>query len=275
MARRVYFAFHFENDIWRVNQIRNLNVVLGTDLAGFFDHSEYEEAKKKGEEEIKRLIRAKLTNTTVTVVLIGTETANRPYVKYEIAQSIARKNGLLGVYIHHLKDQAGQTSQRGPKPTVPSGIEFPTYDWDGDVKRFAREIEAAGKRSDALRETDSQPPRKDTGFGSLGSLIAIALALLGASALARNPQNRQYTNVTVNLDGNTYTNCTFAHCALVTNTGDFRLRSCRLDSCTVQSTPQAQFGPSGSRIIRLLSVVNEPWLGYNPDVNQDGTITIE
>src|SRR2546422_8025143 len=122
MARRVYFAFHFENDIWRVNQVRNSNVVAGTDLAGFFDHSEYEEAKKKGDEEIKRLIRAKLNNTTVTVVLIGAETAYRPYVKYEIEQSIARKNGLLGVYIHHLKDKDGNTSSRGPKPTVPAGI---------------------------------------------------------------------------------------------------------------------------------------------------------
>jgi len=150
MARRVYFAFHFERDIWRVNQVRNANVVAGPDLAGFFDHSEYEEAKKKGDEEIKRLIRAKLNNTTVTVVLIGTETAYRPYVRYEIEQSIARKNGLLGVYIHHLQNKDGNTSDRGPKPTVPAGTEFPAYDWDRDLKRFAQAIEAAGKRSDAL-----------------------------------------------------------------------------------------------------------------------------
>jgi hypothetical protein len=272
MARRVYFAFHFENDIFRVNQVRNSNVVAGPDRAGFYDHSEYEEAKKKGEEEIKRLIRDKLNNTTVTVVLIGTETASRPFVQYEIAQSIARKNGLLGVYIHHLKGQGERTSSRGPKPAVPSGVEFPTYDWDGDLSRFAREIEAAGRRSDAQRKTESQPPRKDTGFGSFGSLIAIGLALLGASALARNPQNRQYTDVTVNLDGHTYTNCTFAHCVLVTNTGDFRLRSCTLDGCAVQVKADAQYGPSGQR---LWSAVNEPWLGYNRDVNEDGTITIE
>ena len=29
MARRVFFSFHFENDIWRVNQVRNANVVAG------------------------------------------------------------------------------------------------------------------------------------------------------------------------------------------------------------------------------------------------------
>jgi hypothetical protein len=157
MARRVFFSFHFENDIWRANQVRNANVVAGPDVAGFFDHSEYEEAKRKGDDAIKRLIRAKLQNTSVTVVLIGTETAYRPYVQYEIEQSIARNNGLLGIYIHHLKDQRGMTASpfRGPKPTVPPTVEFPAYDWDGDLKRFAQAIEEAGKRSDKLRNPPS------------------------------------------------------------------------------------------------------------------------
>ena len=50
MARRVFFSFHYDNDIWRANQVRNANVVAGSDIAGFFDHSEYEEAKKAGPE---------------------------------------------------------------------------------------------------------------------------------------------------------------------------------------------------------------------------------
>ena len=145
MARRVFFSFHFDDDVWRGNQCRNSNVVAGTDLAGFFDHSEYEEAKKKGDDGIKAMIKKHLKDTTVTVVLIGSKTANRPWVKYEIAQSIER-NGLLGVYIHHLKNQKGETSTKGSKPSVPDDVEFPAYDWDGDVKRFAKEIEAAAKR---------------------------------------------------------------------------------------------------------------------------------
>jgi hypothetical protein len=99
MARKVYFAFHFENDIWRVNQVRNSNVVAGVDRAGFYDQSEYEEAKRKGTDEIKRKIREKLNGTTVTIVLIGAETASRPFVQYEIERSIVQDNGLLGLYI--------------------------------------------------------------------------------------------------------------------------------------------------------------------------------
>lgn len=151
MARRVFFSFHYDGDIWRANQVRNSNVVAGPDRAGFFDHSEYEEAKNKGREGIEKMILRHLNNTSVTVVLIGTETANRPWVKFEIAESIKRKNGLLGIYIHHLKDKDGKTSSQGAKPTVPSNVEFPTYAWDGDVDRFRREIEAAGKRSDAQK----------------------------------------------------------------------------------------------------------------------------
>ena len=151
MARRTFFSFHYEADVFRANQVRNCNVVVGSDVAGFFDHSEYEEAKKKGDAAVQQMIRDHLQNTTVTVVLIGTETASRPYVQFEIAESIKRKNGLLGIHIHHLEDHNHRTSLRGVKPSVPLGVEFPSYDWDSDVHRFAREIEAAGKRSDAAR----------------------------------------------------------------------------------------------------------------------------
>jgi antiphage defense system Thoeris ThsB-like protein len=153
MARRVFFSFHYDKDVWRANQVRNSNMVAGTDTAGFFDHSEYEEAEKTGGDGIRQMILKHLKNTSVTVVLIGVETAHRPWVQYEIEQS-AQKNGLLGIYIHHLKDQNGNASPfRGEKPTVPYGTYFPAYEWDKDLERFKQEIEAAGNRSDVLRAT--------------------------------------------------------------------------------------------------------------------------
>lgn len=156
MARRVFFSFHYSNDVWRANQVRNANIVSGVEGAGFFDHSEYLEAKKRGSDGIKRMILGHLKNTSVTVVLIGTETAERPWVKYEIAQSIAQKNGLLGIYINHLKDQDGNYSLlRGSKPVVPWSVDFPAYAWDKDLDRFKEEIEKAGKRSDALRKNEA------------------------------------------------------------------------------------------------------------------------
>jgi len=152
MARRVFFSFHFHKDVWRANQVRNCNVVAGSDIAGFFDHSEYTEAKKTGPEGIRRMISRHLKNTSVTVVLIGKQTADRPWVRYEIKKSVEQDNGLLGIRIHHLKNQKRESDWwPGPTPSVPAGVGFPVYDWDRDLDRLRKAIEAAGKRSDALR----------------------------------------------------------------------------------------------------------------------------
>ena len=48
MARRVFFSFHYERDIWRVNVVRNSWLTKGREAAGFWDASLWEEAKKKG-----------------------------------------------------------------------------------------------------------------------------------------------------------------------------------------------------------------------------------
>ncbi len=132
MARRVFFSFHYKNDIWRVNQVRKAHAVVGTAAAGFQDASLWEKAKQKGSAELKRMINAALEGTTVTVVLIGEETAYRDWVDYEINQSIERGNGLLGVRIHMLSDQDGYTSRRGPVPDALKDAGAPVYDWDRD-----------------------------------------------------------------------------------------------------------------------------------------------
>jgi hypothetical protein len=151
MARRVFFSFHYDRDVWRANQVRNCNVVAGADIAGFFDHSEYVEAKRKGKDAITRMVDRNLRGTSVTVVLIGKETAQRPWVRYEIKKSIERSNGLLGIRIHHLKNQYGESDWwQGPTPNVPYDVAFPVYDWDRDLDRFRKAIEAAGRRSDAM-----------------------------------------------------------------------------------------------------------------------------
>jgi hypothetical protein len=86
-------------------------------------------------------------------VLIGGRGTGKTSIIEEIRQSIAQNNGLLGIYIHHLKNQRSESAWwRGAKPDVPYGIEFPAYDWDGDLDRLRKEIEAAGRRSDAFRK---------------------------------------------------------------------------------------------------------------------------
>ena len=130
MARRVFFSFHYQRDLWRVNVVRNSGAIEGISAAGFHDASVWEEASKKGEDAVKKLIDNGLNGTTVTVVLIGSETANRRYVSYEIEKSIVRKNGILGVLINNIKDKDGRTDSPGSIPLALTKVGVPVYMWE-------------------------------------------------------------------------------------------------------------------------------------------------
>lgn len=104
MARRVFFSFHYENDINRSMTVRNSWVTQGKEAAGFIDKAEFEQVKRQGDTAVYRWIDKQLQGTSVTVVLIGSDTLNRPFVKYEICKSIERGNAIIGVYIHNIKD---------------------------------------------------------------------------------------------------------------------------------------------------------------------------
>jgi hypothetical protein len=148
VARRVFFSFHYQRDIWRTNVVRNSGVVEGSAAAGFHDASLWEEAKRKGPAEVMRLIDAGLIGTSVTVVLIGAKTAERQYVDYEIEESIARGNGLLGIYISAIKDPQGNIDTQGPAPQRLSSARAPCYYWDR--ARFGEWVEAAYKKVNPL-----------------------------------------------------------------------------------------------------------------------------
>ena len=108
----------------------------------------WEEAKKKGDAAIKRLIDKGLENTSVTVVCIGYKTAGRKYINYEINQSLERGNGLVGIQIHHLKDKDGKTDPVGdiPPKIEKSGFKVYKYvDSDKLAKRIEEAAELAGK----------------------------------------------------------------------------------------------------------------------------------
>lgn len=115
MRRRVYFAFHY-SDVrdFRVNVVRNSGIVGEGDT--FIDASLWEEAKKTSDQAIKRMITEGLQRTTATVVLIGSDTYCRRWVRYEIAKSIERGNALVGVYIHSIKDKHQKAAARGANP---------------------------------------------------------------------------------------------------------------------------------------------------------------
>ena len=161
MSRKVFFSSHYENDVWRTNIVRNSWITKpDRETAGFIDAADFETIKKGGDGAIKRWIDNQLNGTSVTVVLIGSETNNRDYIKYELEQSWKKRNGILGIYIHLLKDRYGNVSQKGNNtfgPLFSSSIDdkkyfyerFETYDWvenDGYMN-LGKWVEEAAKKA--------------------------------------------------------------------------------------------------------------------------------
>jgi hypothetical protein len=50
------------------------------------------------------------------VILIGEDTYGKKWIDYEITASHKKGNGLLGVYIHNLKDKDKKISKKGKNP---------------------------------------------------------------------------------------------------------------------------------------------------------------
>lgn len=141
MRARVYFSFDRENDLYRADGVI-LSVRSVVSLRDEFDPSYGDD-----HEAVIARIMHNLNDTSVTVVLIGSDTAECSWVNYELRLSVERGNGLLGIYIHDIRDRDGKPSERGPRPIVPGNVEFPSYDWDRDLRHFKREVKAAAARS--------------------------------------------------------------------------------------------------------------------------------
>lgn len=142
MARKIFFSFHYSRDAQRVSTVRNSGVIGTFDKTPFYDKAEWEQIKRQGDQAIRNWIDNQLRGTSVTVVLIGSETYKRPWVKYEIQKSIETGKGLLGVHINGIKDWSGNTENLGPNP-LPNG--YPVYKWNADkgAERLAKWAEVA------------------------------------------------------------------------------------------------------------------------------------
>lgn len=124
MARRTFFSFHYVPDVWRAWNVRNSWVVKPEDQVdrGFFDSSVFEASKKESDDSLKAFLRKGLDNTSVTCVLAGTNTWQRRWVRYEVARSVLKGNGLLTVYIHGVQNEDKKVAVKGADPLAQMGL---------------------------------------------------------------------------------------------------------------------------------------------------------
>lgn len=116
-TRRTFFSFHYQEDVTRAHVVRNSWVTKeDREDAGFFDASVFESKQRAGDETLKAFLTEALKSTTVTCVLVGAQTAFRPWVRYELVRSFQRGNGLFGIRVNNIKDLGGAIGQAGVNP---------------------------------------------------------------------------------------------------------------------------------------------------------------
>ncbi len=140
MAKRVFFSFDY-NDVqtFRANVVRNHDLTKETGTSGFFDASIWEDAELHGANSVKNLINSSLENTSITCVLIGSNTWNRRWVKYEILKSYDRGNKLFGIHINGIRDKNNLTYRNGLNPFKYLGFYINS---DGVVNNYQEKINA-------------------------------------------------------------------------------------------------------------------------------------
>jgi len=113
MARKAFFSFHYKPDNWRASQVRNAGMVEGNQPVS---DNDWERIVSRGDGAIQAWIDGQMSGRQCVVVLIGRATAGRKWINYEIKKGWDDKRGVVGIYIHGLKDRNGDQSSKGRNP---------------------------------------------------------------------------------------------------------------------------------------------------------------
>lgn len=113
MARSIFASFYYDGDADRVQQVLKMGAIEGDSLVVAQD---WESVKYRTDAAIEKWIHAQMLRKNAVVVLVGSETASRKWVEYEIRKAWDDRRPLVGIRIHGLKGLNGRTSSRGANP---------------------------------------------------------------------------------------------------------------------------------------------------------------
>lgn len=122
MAKSVFYSFDYSTDVNRVQLVRHIDALKGQPL---LKGQDWEKVRKSGNAAIERWIAEQMKGKSAVIVLIGSGTAGRPWVRHEINKAWTDRVPLLGVKIHGLSS-FGLTGRAGANPF--SKKEIPVFD---------------------------------------------------------------------------------------------------------------------------------------------------
>jgi hypothetical protein len=113
VARNAFYSFHYKPDNWRASTVRNIGVIEGNRTVS---DNEWEEITSGGDPAIKKWITDQMRGKSCAIVLIGSATAGRKWINYEVIQAWNGGKGVVGIYVHNLLDVNGKQSTKGVNP---------------------------------------------------------------------------------------------------------------------------------------------------------------
>ena len=164
---KVFVSYHHEND---QNYRDRFEALFGEifDIMVSKSVQVGELNPKSKAETIRQNIRDDyLSDSTVTVVLIGTETWKRKHIDWEIGASIRdtknnSRSGLLGIYLptYQYKDYNGRYDQRGIPKRLRDNVECgyaSVYPWSENPNDVQNWIHTAFKKRKNVNPNNSYP----------------------------------------------------------------------------------------------------------------------
>ncbi len=118
MARRAFYSFHYKPDNSRAAQVRNMGMVEGNTPVS---DNDWETVTSGKDPAIKKWIAGQMSGRSCTVVLVGSDTAGRKWINYEIIESWNDSMGVVGIHIHGLKNLGGDIASKGSNPFASIG----------------------------------------------------------------------------------------------------------------------------------------------------------
>ena len=121
MARKAFFSFHYKPDAWRAAQVRNMGMIEGNTPVSDNDWGNRHERWRRSYP--RSGLPTRLHGRSCTVVLVGSNTAGRKWIKHEIVESWDDGMGVIGIHVHGLKDLGGKIATKGSNPftSIPYG----------------------------------------------------------------------------------------------------------------------------------------------------------
>ncbi len=113
MARKAFYSFHYQPDAWRASKVRNIGAIEGNQSVS---DNDWETIKSRGNVAIKNWINGQMLGKSCVIVLIGSNTAGRKWINYEIEKGWNDGKGIFGIHIHNLTDQYDRQSIKGSNP---------------------------------------------------------------------------------------------------------------------------------------------------------------